>query len=87
MLSEKAKKIGEQPAFPFVIPATLVPAYLADDATAKTMYLPGLTIRQEFARTAMQGLLACPGADPTELAENAIGWADALLEALAKEGG
>lgn len=53
---------------------------------------PGLTKREEFARSAMQGMVtgywttdAC-GLSPEEISEHAVGYADALLAALAKGG-
>ena len=52
---------------------------------------PGLTKREEFARSAMQGMLASEGDDtcyykPEHAADRAVEFADALLAALAKGG-
>lgn len=51
---------------------------------------PGLTVRQEFARSAMQGILADPSEEwidesPQIVARTAVLCADALLVELAKE--
>lgn len=72
MLSEKAKKLGEQPAF---------------EPPVDRQCPWGLTRREYFAAMAMQGLLACPlGTDADEIPKNSVYWADRLLEELVKEG-
>lgn len=65
------KKLGSEPAYPL------------DGAGAPT----GLTIRQEFAKAAMQGLMSYPhdrGTQVSSLAEVAVHAADALLAELQK---
>jgi len=65
------KKLGSEPAYPCEEPK--VPAL-------------GLTIRQEFAKAAMIGLLGFPNPEwtPADIARNAACLADALLAELAK---
>lgn len=62
-----------------------LPAYPCGDGTRPYNY--GLTIRQEFAQTAMAGLLAgeyrCATEEQaTEVARHAVAHADALIAAL-----
>lgn len=78
---------GEQPAFPR---AGFEFTNLADNQR----YEPteGLTKREEFARTAMLGILSCPNrwltdgneveCNPDQVAGIALDYADALLSAL-----
>jgi hypothetical protein len=72
-MPEKAKQLGNEP----VQNAT----YIKDN----NIVLTGLTIRQYFAGLAMQGLLAQENfEDPENTANNAVCYADALLEELSK---
>lgn len=87
-LSEKAKKLGQEPAFPYAI---------REDSEA---WSGGMTKREHFTAEAMKGLIASvptmsrmdakEDSDskfiPGSTARYAIQHADALLEALAKEG-
>lgn len=48
----------------------------------------GMTMRQHYAGLAMQGLLAtprCDGMKPSDLAEEALNYTDALIAELEKE--
>ena len=68
-----AKELGKQQAYP------------CDD---DSYYYEGLTKREEFARSAMQGLLSFYGKDNLyridEYARDSVKCADALLEELCK---
>jgi len=63
--------LGEFPAFPSVVP---------EDAT----FVTGLTKREYFAAAALQGLLGYRNLTGKHdaIAENAVDFADALIEAL-----
>lgn len=91
MLSEKAKRLGQEPAFPYAI------------EHGTEAWNGGMTIRMEFAKTFMAAILAkLPVVDQegefgvkvvdkvaynADVADSACQLADALLEALAKEEG
>lgn len=89
MLSDKARKLGEEPAFPYAV---------REDTEA---WSGGMVKREHFAALAMQGLIASvptfhiiddsenPDAKfiAAKVASFAVKQADALLEALAKEEG
>lgn len=49
-------------------------------------YFSGLTKREEFAKAAMQGLLACPNVscDPSLICKYSVEWADELIAELNK---
>lgn len=76
-LSERAKKLGQEPAFPYAI------------EHGTEAWSGGMTKREYLAALSMQGLAACSsymeGADVA--ASTAVCWADSLLEQLAKDGG
>lgn len=71
-----AKELGNDKAFPLI----------SSDGTGVNQ---GMTLREYFAAKAMQGLLSNPGQIDTTnykwVAENAIGYADALLAELSKQ--
>lgn len=79
MLSDKAKKLGNESAYPRLLPPQ----------GQWTEYEFGLTKREEFAKAAMQGMCGNEGeyanASYERAAERSVTQADALLEALAKE--
>ncbi len=89
-LSEKARALGEQPAYPgFSHTDGHGPARKNERSDEWENYVPGITIRQEFAKAAMQGLVsACDpliAVDPNHIAALAITISSALLEALVSE--
>lgn len=77
MLSDKAKFLGKEQAFPFIIPS------------GQPEVNWGMSYRQWLVGLAMQGLLTDPAkyeSSEASVAEYAVRQADAILEALAKEG-
>lgn len=75
-LSERAKKLGQEPAFPYAI------------EHGTEAWNGGMTKREYIAVKAYSGLLDNPADCRLEhVAASAIRYADALLEALAKDGG
>ena len=79
-MTEKARKLGNEPAFPEMI---FVQSGEALEYCTVHSYA-GLTKRQYFAGLAMQGLLSCESTTFECANENAIRCADALLEELSK---
>lgn len=71
MLSDKARKLGSEPAFPYAV---------REDTEA---WSGGMTIRMEFAKTFMGHLIQADGRYQF-MAKCALDCADALLEALVK---
>lgn len=72
MLSDKARKLGEEPAFPYAV---------REDTEA---WSGGMTKREYFAAAVYSGLLRENGSRIDWQALLAVKQADALLEALAK---
>lgn len=74
------KELGQQRAFPS--------SRVEEQVSAKVAYQEGVTKREIFAGLALQGLIAqTPNAiSAAELARQAVTCADALCEALAKDG-
>ncbi len=78
------KELGAMPAMPCEItvhPDGSVHGIQTGNARG---FAYGLTIRQQFAIAAMQGLLSC-GRTGSDVAENARSYADKLLAELCKE--
>ena len=81
-MTDKAKKLGNQPASPEIFFRENRAASEECPFEARS----GLTKREYFAAMAMQGLLACPDARRLrEIIKASIEYADMLLEELTEE--